>query len=298
MQPAGDTEGEHRKRDPRDFALWKAAKPGEPHWPTPWGQGRPGWHLECSAMATTYLGPQFDIHGGGIDLVFPHHENEIAQSVGAGDRFANYWMHNAWVTAAGEKMSKSLGNGMLVSEVVQRWRPVEVRYYLISAHYRSMIEYSEAALGDAAAAYRRIETFVDKAAPLIDSWTEFVPQAFADAMDDDFGVPAALGVLHDTVRAGNIALAAGDKEALAQAFGEVARMTAILGIWPPDWQNRGRGDLAAVVDSLVGLALQQRTAARERKDFAAADQVRDQLAAAGVLVEDTPAGPRWTLRDS
>jgi cysteinyl-tRNA synthetase len=186
---------------------------------------------------------------------------------------------------------------MLVSEVVQRWRPVEVRYYLISAHYRSMIEYSEAALGDAAAAYRRIETFVDKAAPLIDGWTAFVPKAFADAMDDDFGVPAALGVLHEMVRAGNTALAAGDKEALTEAFGQVARMTSILGIWPPDWQDRGRGDLAVVVDSLVGLALEQRTAARERKDFAAADKVRDQLAAAGVFVEDTPSGPRWTLRD-
>jgi cysteinyl-tRNA synthetase len=298
MQPAGDTEGEHRKRDPRDFALWKAPKPGEPHWPTPWGPGRPGWHLECSAMASTYLGPQFDIHGGGIDLVFPHHENEIAQSVGAGDRFANYWMHNAWVTAAGEKMSKSLGNGMLVSEVIQRWRPVEVRYYLISAHYRSMIEYSEAALGDAAAAYRRIETFVDKAAPLIDGRTAFAPYAFTDAMDDDFGVPAALGVLHETVRAGNTALAAGDKEALTETLGQVARMTSILGIWPPDWQDRDRGDLAAVVDSLVGLALEQRTAARERKDFAAADKVRDQLAAAGVFVEDTSSGPRWSLRDS
>jgi cysteinyl-tRNA synthetase len=140
MQPAGDTEGEHRKRDPRDFALWKAPKPGEPQWPTPWGPGRPGWHLECSAMASTYLGPHFDIHGGGVDLVFPHHENEIAQSVGAGDRFANYWMHNAWVTAAGERC-RSRQRRMLVS----RWSNAGARSirYLISAHYRSMIEYQK-----------------------------------------------------------------------------------------------------------------------------------------------------------
>ena len=160
MHPAGDTEGEDRKRDPRDFALWKSAKPGEPSWPTPWGPGRPGWHLECSAMATKYLGPQFDIHGGGLDLVFPHHENEIAQSVAAGDPFAAYWMHNAWLTIGGEKMSKSLGNSLLVTEIVKNWRPVEVRYYLGAAHYRSNMEYSPEALDEAAAAYSRIEGFV------------------------------------------------------------------------------------------------------------------------------------------
>jgi cysteinyl-tRNA synthetase len=298
-RPAEDADdaGAGAKRDPRDFTLWKGAKPGEPSWETPWGPGRPGWHLECSAMATKYLGPDFDIHGGGLDLIFPHHENEIAQSVGAGDRFANYWMHNAWVTAAGEKMSKSLGNGLLVSAVVQRWRPVEVRYYLIAAHYRSMIEFSEAALGEAAAAYRRIENFVEKAAPLVDGWTASVPDGFAVAMDDDFGVPAALAVLHETVRAGNTALAAGDKEALGRAVGQVAGMTGVLGIWPPDWRLGGPGSLGQVVDGLVALALEQRAAARDRKDFAAADAVRARLAAAGVVVEDTPSGPRWTIKD-
>ena len=180
MHAAGDSVGDSRKRDLRDFALWKAAKPGEPSWPTPWGRGRPGWHLECSAMAGAYLGDEFDIHGGGIDLIFPHHENEIAQSVSDGQRFARYWMHNAWVTAAGEKMSKSLGNGLLVTEVLQRWRPVELRYYLVSAHYRSMIEFSEGALADAAAAYRRIEGFVERAGevttPIAETTT--VPDGF------------------------------------------------------------------------------------------------------------------------
>src|SRR5439155_7972304 len=143
------------KRDPLDFALWKGAKPGEPQWETPWGPGRPGWHLECSAMATRYLGPEFDIHGGGLDLVFPHHENELAQSRAAGDGFARYWLHNGLVSTAGEKMSKSLGNSALVTEALRRWRPVELRYYLVAAHYRSPIEYSEHAIAEAAAAYRR-----------------------------------------------------------------------------------------------------------------------------------------------
>ena len=154
MLPAADSESS-AKRDPRDFALWKGAKPGEPSWPTPWGAGRPGWHLECSAMARRYLGDAFDIHGGGLDLVFPHHENEIAQSKAAGYGFASYWTHNAWVTTAGEKMSKSLGNSLLVSEVVHRVRPIELRYYLIGPHYRSHIEFSEAAMGEAAAGFRR-----------------------------------------------------------------------------------------------------------------------------------------------
>src|SRR5581483_6159402 len=163
MRSAGDTPNEELKRDPRDFALWKGAKPGEPSWETPWGEGRPGWHLECSAMATKYLGPTFDIHGGGVDLVFPHHENELAQSVAAGDGFARYWMHNGFVTMAGEKMSKSLGNTLQVREIVKQWRPVEVRYYLGAAHYRSVIEFSPAALDDAAAGYRRLENFVENA---------------------------------------------------------------------------------------------------------------------------------------
>jgi cysteinyl-tRNA synthetase len=297
MEPAGDSVGDARKRDPRDFALWKSAKPGEPSWSTPWGRGRPGWHLECSAMATKYLGPTFDIHGGGQDLKFPHHENERAQSNAAGDGFARYWMHNGLLTMAGEKMSKSLGNTLQVREIVKQWRPVEVRYYLGAAHYRSVIEYSPTALDEAAAAYRRIENFVEKASAAVESHVGEVPDAFGRAMDDDLGVPAALGVLHDTVRAGNTALADGAKETVREALGQVRAMTQVLGIDPVAWTEQSPADLTSVVDGLVQVGLTQRAAARARKDFAAADAIRDQFAAAGVVVEDTPDGPRWTLAD-
>src|SRR5690242_20875496 len=185
MRPADDTDTDNAKRDQRDFTLWKGAKPGEPYWDTPWGPGRPGWHLECSAMATKYLGPAFDIHGGGLDLVFPHHENELAQSVAAGDGFARFWMHNGLLTMAGEKMSKSLGNTLQVREIVKQWRPVEVRYYLGSAHYRSVMEFSPSALDEAAAAYRRVENFVEKAAAVVDASVGEVPDAFGRALDDD-----------------------------------------------------------------------------------------------------------------
>ncbi len=304
MLPAEDTDTATGKRDPRDFALWKGAKPGEPAWDTPWGAGRPGWHLECSAMARKYLGREFDIHGGGLDLIFPHHENEVAQSRAAGDQFARYWLHNAWVTTAGEKMSKSLGNSLLVSEMVKRVRPVVLRYYLGAPHYRSHIEYSEAAVEEAAAAYARIEGFVQRAGELVGEVvapTE-VPSAFAEAMDDDLGVPQALAVVHDTVRAGNSALASGDKEAAIAALREVRAMLEVLGLDPlsPQWssgEDGGAAGLRSVVDRLVAVALEQREAARARKDYGAADAIRAQLAAAGVVVEDTPAGPRWTLGD-
>jgi cysteinyl-tRNA synthetase len=298
MLPATDSVSTG-KRDPRDFALWKGAKPGEPAWATPWGPGRPGWHLECSAMAEKYLGATFDIHGGGVDLVFPHHENELAQSQAVGDGFARYWLHNAWVTTSGEKMSKSLGNSLLVSEIVQRVRPVELRYYLGSAHYRSHIEFSEGALTEAAAGFRRIEGFIERAsrlaAPPVDAP---LPDAFVAAMDDDLSVPAALAVLHDTVRAGNAALTADDKESVAAALGAVLAMTTVLGVNPQDepWPGAETdGDALAVVDALVALALRQREEARARKDFAAADAVRDALQAAGVAIEDTPSGPRATV---
>lgn len=299
VEPAGDSIGDARKRDPRDFALWKSAKPGEPSWPTPWGDGRPGWHLECSAMAGKYLGPAFDIHGGGLDLVFPHHENEIAQSVAAGGRFARYWMHNGWVTMAGEKMSKSLGNTVSIAEMARQWRPVELRYYLGAPHYRSRIEYSPEALGESAAAYRGLEAFVQRAAEVVGVPDELPPPPaeFAEAMDDDLNTSGALAVVHNTRRAGNTALASGDKAGAATALAEVLRMTDILGLNPLQWQaNTSQSEtLSDTVGKLVSLALEQRQAARARKDYAASDQIRDSLTAAGVVVEDTPDGPRWTL---
>ncbi|GAA4703291.1 MULTISPECIES: cysteine--tRNA ligase [Streptomyces] len=289
------------KRDGRDFAMWKAAKPGEPSWPTPWGRGRPGWHLECSAMAHKYLGRRFDIHGGGIDLIFPHHENEIAQAKAYGDGFADYWVHNAWVTMSGEKMSKSLGNSVLVSEMVKRWRPIVLRYYLGTPHYRSMIEYSEEALREAESAFARIEGFVqrvvEKAGP-VEPAAE-VPPAFAEAMDDDLGVPQALAIIHTTVRQGNSALTADDKESAVARLAEVRAMLGLLGLDPLDerWSSGGeRGeDLHGVVDSLVRLVLEQRQAARTRKDYGTADAIRDQLQQSGLVIEDTPSGPRWEL---
>ena len=291
------------KRDPRDFAMWKAAKPDEPQWATPWGPGRPGWHIECSAMARKYLGESFDIHGGGLDLVFPHHENEIAQSRAAGDGFASYWLHNAWVTTSGEKMSKSLGNSLLVDEVVTRVRPVELRYYLAAAHYRSMIEYSDASVAEAGQGYRRIEGFLARGREalglsevVVD--TQARPAAFDAAMDDDIGVPQALAVLHETVRQGNAALAA---EALDPAtFHAVLAMVDVLGLnpWASPWSDSGSsgsGRETEVIDALVKVVLAQRAEARQRKDFAAADAIRDGLDAMGIKVEDTAGGVRWSL---
>src|SRR4051794_30382683 len=285
------------KRDPLDFALWKGAKPGEPSWPTPWGPGRPGWHLECSAMATRYLGAEFDIHGGGVDLVFPHHENEVAQSNAAGDGFANYWLHNGLVNTGGEKMSKSLGNSLVVADVLQRARPQAVRYYLGSAHYRSDLDWSEEGLAEADTAYSRIEGFLQRAAEMLgDDVTAALPTAFADAMNDDLAVSRALGVLHDTVRAGNTALADGDKETVTSAYAAVVAMTDVLGLVPGDFAGGGDDSrLHNVVDGLVPAMLEAREAARARKDFAEADRIRDALAGAGVVLEDTAAGPRWRL---
>ncbi len=307
MRAADDVAGESAKRDPRDFALWKGHKPGEPSWETPWGPGRPGWHLECSAMATKYLGETFDIHGGGLDLVFPHHENELAQSRAAGDGFARYWMHNGLVRLGGEKMSKSLGNSLLVDAMVTQVRPVELRYYLGQAHYRSGIDYSPEALAESAAAYRRIEGFVTRAAgppgdegpaggtmlPLAAS----LPAAFAAALDDDLAVPQALAVVHESVTDGNTALAAGDLAGAAKQAESVRAMLAVLGLDPyaAPWATAAGTGLREVVDALVGVALEQREAARARKDYAAADTIRDRLLAAGIVVEDTAAGPRWEL---
>ena len=256
MRPAEDSDNA-AKRDPRDFALWKAAKPGEPYWETPWGPGRPGWHLECSAMSTKYLGPTFDIHCGGMDLIFPHHENEIAQSKAAGDRFARYWLHNGLLGLAGEKMSKSLGNSLLVTDVLSRVRPAELRYYLVQAHYRSMLEFSEEALEEAVAAYQRIERFVLRAAEVLgslgldmtqpglgDNDNEELPTSFRSAMDEDLAVPAALAAVHACVRDGNQALAASDKTGARTSLIRLRAMLGVLGLDPlaPHWSGAvGRG---------------------------------------------------------
>jgi cysteinyl-tRNA synthetase len=306
MRAAEDVDESH-KRDPRDFALWKGAKPGEPSWETPWGPGRPGWHLECSAMSTKYLGGTFDIHGGGLDLVFPHHENELAQSSAVGDGFARYWVHNGLLGLAGEKMSKSLGNSLLVDTMITQVRPAELRYYLGQAHYRSEIDYSPDALAEAVAAYRRIEGFVTRAAeaghpaatgPVTPS-TGTLPASFAAALDDDLAVPQALAVVHEAVTEGNSALAAGDVAGAAKQGASVRGMMSVLGLDPLDahWAGTGAGEaLRPVIDALVSVALRERQAARERKDYAAADAIRADLLDAGIGVEDTPRGPRWELR--
>lgn len=294
------------KRDPRDFAMWKSAKPGEPFWQTPWGPGRPGWHVECSAMAGKYLGEQFDIHGGGLDLIFPHHENEIAQSKAAGWAFANFWMHNAWVTTSGEKMSKSLGNSLLVDEVVKRIAPVELRYYLVSVHYRSMLEYSDAAVAEAGQGYRRIEGFLQRSLEMLGGGSELLavvpalrPQEFDDAMDNDLAVPQALAVLHEVVRRGNAALAEQRMAEVSAAFGATLAMLDVFGLnpWDPRWASEGSTGPQAteVIDALVRVLMTQRQEARSRKDFAAADAIRDGLDQIGIRIEDTAQGARWTL---
>jgi len=285
------------KRDPRDFALWKAAKPGDPSWPTPWGAGRPGWHLECSAMAHAYLGESFDIHGGGLDLIFPHHENEIAQSTSAGWGFANIWMHNAWVTASGEKMSKSLGNSLQVHEILKSFRGIELRWYLGSAHYRSMVEFSFEALTESSVNFRRIEGFLKRATDLLGEVpTGVIPQGFADAMNDDLAVPTALAVIAEIMRIGNTSLGAGNTVEVKSAAAQIRGALSILGCDPFDPIFVGNSDAGAeVLDGLVALALEQRAAARARKDFAAADSIRDQLVELGVVIEDTAQGTRWSI---
>lgn len=298
LQPAADAD-ETFKKDPRDFALWKAAKPGDPSWPTPWGPGRPGWHLECSAMAHSYLGEAFDIHGGGLDLIFPHHENEIAQSEAAGYAFAKRWLHNAWVTASGEKMSKSLGNSLQVHELLKTVRGIELRWYLGSAHYRSMLEFSHEALAESATAFRRIEGFLTRSVELLGvEPTPVISAAFTDAMNDDLAVPTALASISEALKTGNSAITAGDKAVIASAANEIRGALEVLGCDPfdPAFASGGAGeDMTAALDGVIKLALEQRTAARERKDFAASDAIRDGLASLGITIEDTAQGPRWSI---
>ena len=301
LQSAADAD-ETIKKDPRDFALWKAAKAGDPSWPTPWGAGRPGWHLECSAMAHAYLGESFDIHGGGLDLIFPHHENEIAQSEAAGYGFAKRWLHNAWVTASGEKMSKSLGNSLQVQELLKTVRGIELRWYLGSAHYRSMLEFSHEALAESAIAFGRIESFLNRSVEILGvTPTPVVSDAFAAAMNDDLAVPQALAGISEALRLGNIAITAGDKSGIASSANEIRGALEILGCDPfdPAFATAGAGeDMTAALDGTIKLALAQREAARVRKDFAAADAIRDGLIALGITIEDSAQGPRWSITRS
>jgi len=303
LLPAGDSEGESRKKDSRDFALWKSVKPGEPSWPTPWGNGRPGWHIECSAMAQAYLGDAFDIHGGGLDLVFPHHENEVAQSKAAGQEFANFWLHNAWVTTAGEKMSKSLGNSLVVTEVAKRVRPIELRWYLASAHYRSNLEFSDSALQESAVAFQRIENFVERAAAIVgdvELTSAAINSDFAAAMNEDLNVPAALAVLHEVVGEGNTLLGKkADAAALTGCLTSVRQMLDVLGVDPlsPTWADDSKNaqQLESALDYFVQQSIAVRNAAKENKNFDAADAIRDSLRNAGIALEDTSDGVRWNL---
>lgn len=313
-----DEDVEADKRDPRDFALWKKAKPGEPAdaaWDTPWGRGRPGWHLECSAMSRRYLGESFDIHGGGIDLRFPHHENEQAQSHGAGWGFARRWVHNAWVTVKGEKMSKSLGNSLVVAELLKSYDPAVLRLALGTVHYRSTVEFSEETLDSAAALWERLAGAVTRAAEVSDDVDapgeqlreRALPAEYVAAMDDDLNLAGAMAVVHATLKRLNTALAASavDATEVGEAALDLRAELDVMGLDPlaEPWRSRVLGAGAAggsdaamsALDHLVTALIEDRAAARAAKDWARADALRDQLTAAGVVVEDGADGARWHL---
>lgn len=305
MEPAED-EPDRGKHDPRDFALWKGTKPGEPvsaRWDSPWGPGRPGWHIECSAMARRYLGASFDIHGGGRDLRFPHHENELAQSAAAGDGFARFWVHNGLVTVGDQKMSKSLGNFLLAADLFATHDPLVVRYALGAAHYRSSLDITSSSFTEAASALDRIRQFQTRALRMLREETRdvrvtaTVPERFQQALDDDLGVPQALAVVHERVRDGNTALDDGEPVAVTEAFGDIAVMTGLLGIDPldPAWTGNTGGPEAEALDRLIGALIKQRAQARAEKDWAGADRIRDALAAAGIAVADGADGTHWSI---
>ena len=286
------------KKDPHDFALWKKSKEGEPFWNSPWGQGRPGWHIECSAMAQTYLGEKFDIHGGGLDLQFPHHENEIAQSKASGNGFANFWVHNYWVTQSGEKMSKSLGNSLKVKEVITRFRPIDVRFYLLSAHYRSNLEFSDQALSEAATAFSRIEQFVIRASEKTknNELNLKFPQEFIQAIEDDLATPLTISIIHEYVTKGNTALTNNESK-LVDILNEVRSMLHLLGLDPmsTNWNSQSSNQEKDALDKLISELLNKRNQARANKNFALADSMRDALKNAGILIEDGADGSRWTI---
>jgi cysteinyl-tRNA synthetase len=303
MRAGERVEPDARKRHPMDFALWKAAKPGEPAWPSPWGPGRPGWHIECSAMSMKYLGETFDIHGGGQDLIFPHHENEIAQSEAATAKpFVRVWLHNGFVTIDEEKMSKSLKNYVSLADVLRDYEPPVVRTLVASGHYRSQIDFSPEVLDDARAAWSRIASFARNAAAALreapadasqeSPWRE----KFFAAMSDDFNTPEALAVIFDLLSTGNGLVkrvdSGGDPSELAAALATFRELTGVLGLDPiGQWPGPDTTTVAPLAEHLLA----EREAARAAKDFARADQIRELLSTSGIVVEDTPRGPRWYL---
>jgi cysteinyl-tRNA synthetase len=315
MADSGDAET-RGKLDPRDFTLWKASKPGEPataSWDSRFGKGRPGWHIECSAMSTKYLGSSFDIHGGGLDLRFPHHENELAQSRAAGDEFANFWLHNGLVNVGGQKMSKSLGNSIYAADLLQAGSPLAVRFWLGSANYRSVLDYSETSLIEAQANVDRIAGFLDRALRflghavdlLVEVRTtnslinQLLPAEFTAAMDDDLNIPVALAAIFDAVRAGNTSIDERDEASAEKYALQVRAMLTVLGIDPMGraWTTKASGNAAEhqALDSLIQSLLTQRAQARANKDFARADEIRDQLSAAGIVLSDSADATHWSV---
>jgi cysteinyl-tRNA synthetase len=312
LNPGERVEVDERKRDPLDFALWKASKPGEPSWPSPWGSGRPGWHIECSAMSMRYLGETFDIHGGGADLIFPHHENEIAQSeAGTGKPFVRYWIHNGFVNMGSEKMSKSLGNTLTIRDIARRHDPEAIRLYLLQTHYRHPLEFSDERVGEAAKALDRLRALKEEADKIASKGTPgpgpdhglFDDAAahrnrFQAAMDDDFNTPQALGALFDLARVlyaarDQVAQGAAGAGAFLMGVSELVILAQVLGLLEQERRAEPAIDpqLRARIESLVYL----RQEARKRRDFAEADRLRDELAAMGVTLEDTRDGTTWKL---